>query len=141
MSAGTNTNYEARITRLEETLNWLIGYARDTNKLARDALQKALGSGLMAFGGGSSNFPLIAYTPTGGIPFATFTGTDDTISFSPGVATCWIYGINNGNVTYMNQSDVYNYYTSTTSTGVGAGKAIIVFPSESGDLIVLGEPC
>jgi hypothetical protein len=141
MSAGTNTNYEARITRLEETLNWLIGYARDTNKLARDALQKALGSGTTMFPGGGGVKIFMAYAPSG-IPCASVTGTAPNFVVSPNSGSCYVFQRDNSGLwQYVATTTVFNDYPNSTGAGVASGHWVQVAQDPDGTLRVVGEQC
>lgn len=140
MSAEVDSNLESRVRRLEQGYNGLLAWVRQLAKQVADALQKALTAG-QGQGGGSSGSILLAFTPAGGIGFATFTGTGASLVITPGSATCWIYRVQGGTTTFVNQSTVRNFYTSSTSTNVGASKLIVVAQDESGQLFVVGEPC
>jgi hypothetical protein len=79
-----------------------------------------------------------ALTPSGGIPPAT--GAPPT----PGTASgCTLYDLGNGGVWVARPGTipVLNHFTSTTGTGVGGSKYILVELRGDGTYVVIGEPC
>lgn len=138
------SDYERRCRRLEALLTPLlarvaaleaqVGYLTQTSTQFRNG-----GGG----GGGYSNITWV-YTPVGGIPFATATGSPSVKT--PGSAMCysgtkdpvtkkWTQGA-------VADTLVYNGYTSSTSTNAGVGGAwVMVGTNADGDVEIIGDPC